>query len=510
MNKEKLKEILLLGERHNIELKSHCKNLRQIGRDICGFLNTTGGYMVCGIADHGELLGVDNPNDLAKNIEDFLHRHISPNALVSVQVQEIEGKALIVIEIPAGKDLPYAFQDVIYLHVGQSTQKADIDTIRDMVLRKQVEPERWERRFSSADIENDIDSNEIRSAAANIQKARRAYFREAENPYSILEDLSVAKYGRLTNGGDVLFGKNPAKRLPQVRARAACFASDKAGTSYKDMKSFEGPLVPTLEQVFDFIIRNTPTKSTFPKNELRRQDEFLYPPEAIREGLVNAFVHRDYSSSLGGIGVNIYPKRLEIWNSGSFPEGITSEILAGRHISVLRNPDIAHVLYLRGFMEKIGRGSVLILKKCKERGLEEPLWTSDEKIGVTLTFFAAEVTMEVAAEVTTEVAAEVLRMLRVFEGDMPRRDLQRLLGLKNDEHFRKTYLIPAIKQNLIEMAFPEKPHSSKQRYRLTRKGHLLIQSTDNDSSRFPPSPARKVPDPRGTLRPASDVKISES
>ena len=421
---------------------------------------------------------------MAKNIEEILQEHLSPRSLVSVQVQEVEGKALLVIEVPAGKDLPYAFRDAIYLRVGQSTQKADIDTIRDMVLRKQVEPERWERRFSSADIDHDIDTDEIRSAVANIQKVRRAFFRDAENPYAILEDLSVAKYGRLTNGGDVLFGRNPAKRLPQVRVRAAYFASDKAGNTFRDMKSFEGPLVPVLEQAYDFIIRNTPTTATFPKNDLQRLDEFLYPPEAIREGLVNAFAHRDYTDSSGGIAVHIYPKRLEIWNSGSLPEGITPETLINGHLSVLRNPDIAHVLYLRGFMEKIGRGSVLILRKCKERGLAEPVWTSDEKTGVTLTFFAPEVTTEVTPEVTQEVALqvtpEVLQMLRAFVGDMQRRDLQRLLGLKDDEHFRKAYLLPAIRNNLIEMTLPDKPHSSKQRYRLTGKGRLFLRAIVHD------------------------------
>jgi ATP-dependent DNA helicase RecG len=127
-------------------------------------------------------------------------------------------------------------------------------------------------------------------------------------------------------------------------------------------------------------------------------------------------------------------------------------------------------------MEKIGRGSVLILRKCKERGLAEPVWTSDEKTGVTLTFFAPEVTTEVTTEVTPEVTPEVLQMLRAFVGDMQRRDLQRLLGLKDDEHFRKAYLLPAIKNNLIEMTLPDKSHSSKQRYRLTGKGRLFLES----------------------------------
>jgi ATP-dependent DNA helicase RecG len=133
--------------------------------------------------------------------------------------------------------------------------------------------------------------------------------------------------------------------------------------------------------------------------------------------------------------------------------------------------------HLRGFMEKVGHGSVLILRKCKERGLAEPVWTSDEKTGVTLTFFAPEVTTEVTPEVALQVTPEVLQMLGAFVGDMQRRDLQRLLDRKDDEHFRKAYLLPAIKENLIEMTRPDKPHSSKQRYRLTRKGRFLLESS---------------------------------
>jgi ATP-dependent DNA helicase RecG len=127
-------------------------------------------------------------------------------------------------------------------------------------------------------------------------------------------------------------------------------------------------------------------------------------------------------------------------------------------------------------MEKLGRGSVLILRACKERGLPAPLWTSDAKTGVTLTLFATEVTTEVTTEVATEVTTEVRRMLGVFKDDMSRQDLQRLLKLKNDEHFRKAYLLPAIKAGVIEMTLPEKPKSSKQRYRLTNKGISLLGS----------------------------------
>jgi len=467
MNPEELKEVLSLGETRSVEFKAHCQNANIIGQVVCSFLNTEGGYVVCGVDDMGNPIGIDAPENAAINLEQALRDTISPRSLISVQVQTVEGEALLVVEVPAGKDLPYAFRDVIYIREGQRIRKADIETIRDMVLRKQVEPERWERRFSSANLEHDIDLSEIQSTVTAVRQARRTYFRNDKNPVMVLEDLSVAKYGRLTNGGDVLFGKNPALRSPQIRVRAVRFSQDEDSDTYHDMKSFEGPLVSVLEQVFDFIIRNTPTVSRFLKDKLQRQDEALYPADAIREGLVNAFAHRDYADFSGGIAVHIYPTRLEIWNSGSLPDGVTPETLSSGHLSVLRNPDIAHVLYLRGLMEKLGRGSVLILRSCKEQGLPDPKWISGENRGVTLTFFATEV--------TTEVTTEVMRTLNALKGEMARRELQERLGLKNDEHFRKAYLLPALEAGCIEMTIPDKPQSRMQKYRMTQKGQKVLK-----------------------------------
>lgn len=117
----------------------------------------------------------------------------------------------------------------------------------------------------------------------------------------------------------------------------------------------------------------------------------------------------------------------------------------------------AHVLYLRGLMEKMGCGSVLTLRSCSDQGLPTPIWNSDEKRGVTLTFFTPEVTPEV-------------RLLMSVTGEMTRREIQDAVGLKDDEHFRKSYLLPALEDGLIEMTIPDKPKSSKQKYRLTQKG----------------------------------------
>ena len=87
---------------------------------------------------------------------------------------------------------------------------------------------------------------------------------------------------------------------------------------------------------------------------------------------------------------------------------------------------------------------------------------------------APEAAPEVAPEVTPEVAPEV-RLLRAVSGEMTRQRLQEVLDLKDDEHFRKSYLLPALQAGLIEMTIPDKPRSSKQRYRLTPAGSEYLK-----------------------------------
>ena len=518
MKLEQISELLSLGEGQRVEFKSNMKNPVALGRIICGFLNTSGGYLVCGIGDRGGVLGVEASDDALAALEKKLHEGISPKALVSVQIQELKDKSVIVIEVPAGKDVPYAFRNTIYVRAGEATRAADPETIRDIVMRREIEPERWERRFSVADMESDVDLEEVHAAVVDAQKVRRAFFRDDSDPTKVLEDFSSAKYGRLTNGGDVLFSANPALRLPQIRIRAMRYNSDKAGSTYRDMKSFEGPLHAIFEDAYSFIVRNTPSVSRFIRGNPKREDSPLYPEDAVREALINALAHRDYSASSGGVAIHIFPRRLEIWNSGPLMKGVTAASLAKGHISILRNPDIAHALYLRGFMEKAGRGSVLMIRQCRDSGLSAPEWVSDDTLGVTVTFRAPKgaphvgtksgpsrdqveahdkaheahvkhpgntpevprkhpgSTGEVAGDVAGEVTGEVLLLLRALEGrTLTRTAAQAELALKGQANFRDRYLRPALDADLIEMTIPDKPRSRNQKYRLTDKGREMLR-----------------------------------
>ena len=106
MTSEQIQEMLSLGEGQRIEFKATTRNVDALGGVVCGFLNTSGGYLICGIQEPGKVVGVDASESTITKLEKQFHEGISPKSLVSVQVQELEGKPVIVIEVPAGKDMP--------------------------------------------------------------------------------------------------------------------------------------------------------------------------------------------------------------------------------------------------------------------------------------------------------------------------------------------------------------------------------------------------------------------
>jgi ATP-dependent DNA helicase RecG len=160
------------------------------------------------------------------------------------------------------------------------------------------------------------------------------------------------------------------------------------------------------------------------------------------------------------------------------PEGVTEPRPCSKgQISVLRNPDIAHALYLRGLMEKAGRGSVLMVQQCQDAGLPAPAWKSDP-LGVTVTFEAPSETPHVTQHVTPHVAPHVTphvrRLLQAVQGEKSRAALMTTLKIKDRVHFADTYLRPALEAEVVEMTQPDKPRSVNQRYRLTALGKSVL------------------------------------
>ena len=307
-----------------------------------------------------------------------------------MNLEQIEANLFLIIDVPVGRDRPYVANGTIYLREGAKTVKGSTEIIQNLVEKGYTETERWERQKLPAAGISRLKQDLIVETAHIGREKRNFIFTNIQRPESVLEDLGLFRQGAITNAAEVLFGIRPSIQFPQIRSQVTVYAAHK-GSDFIDSRVFEGPVFEMLDEMLAMIKKHTPVASLF-RGGLRRIDQPAYPEEAIREGLVNAFAHRDYTDYSGSITVDLFPERLVIWNAGSLPHGIKVSDLKREHPSMPRNPDIVQVFWLREYMERVGRGTQNIVSWCKESGLPVPSWKSDDT-GVTLIFRYAQKTV---------------------------------------------------------------------------------------------------------------------
>jgi ATP-dependent DNA helicase RecG len=379
-------KLLKSGESERVEFVASAQSRDAVARSVCAMLNQGGGTILMGVDDSGAVVGQYTDQDAAQ-LRNFLRDNITPQILFSVNLDQIAGGRIVVVDVPVGVDQPYVYAGSIYVRQGRQTVKADAEAMRRMVANQARKPERWERQVASGLGLSDLAENLIRETVRNAEEKRGYSFTNSRDQKAILEDLSLYRSGALTNAADVLFGRLVALRQPQTRLRAVRYESDKGG-KFIDERLFEGPAFDLLEKGMSFLKNHVAIGAEFPAERLQRESRPEYPFEALREGLINALAHRDYASFGGSVVVSVYPKRLDIWNSGCLPEGLTeNDLRREEHASILVNPDISHVFYLHEFMERVGRGTYKIVRACRTFGMRAPKWTQDSG-GVRLRFFA--------------------------------------------------------------------------------------------------------------------------
>jgi len=456
-------------------------------RDLVALANTAGGKILLGVRDNGTVKGVPDSNDLRARIQDIARNCDPP---VKVLVQRVGEVTVVAVRESDAK--PVQCSDGFFWRQGAVTQKLSRDEIRDFfrsegsirfdlsLCPKFRYPQDFDREKYDAWIRLSGITGRPRTedVLVNIEAAERTG-------------------GRLVfrNAGVLFFARNVRHFFNQ--AYITCLLAKGVDKVHVlDRKDFDGGIVADIEDAMRFIERNT--RMAWRIEGLRRQDVPEYPMKALREAITNAVMHRDWFMDGANVFVEIYTDRIEISSPGGLPKGMKLSDLGRK--SIRRNALIADLLHRITFIEKAGTGITRMRDEAHDQRCPAPVFEdngfftaifhpnpevraqADARQGPSTAQVphkypasATEVTTEVTMEVTTEVATEVLRMLGVFKGDMSRQDLQRLLGLKNDEHFRKAYLLPAIKEGVIEMTLPDKPRSSKQRYRLTQKGRSIRQ-----------------------------------
>lgn len=388
--------LLAEGESARLEFKSSVEPMDSIGQSVCAFLNTNGGVVIVGVDEEGKPIGSATEDD-AKSLRKFLREKITPRVLYDVSFDHTTQGDVISVSVPSGPDRPYVFEGAVFIRKGSSTTPANASALRSLVEALAEPTTRWERRPSiGLDIDG-VDRTLLDETVRRAQTSRGYVFENPKDPLSALGQLALLQTGQLTNAADVLFGKKVAVRHPQTRMRAVCYETDRTD-NFIDEQLYEGPAFKLLEDGMAFLKRHVTIRAKFHEGELSRQSKPQYPFDALREALVNALAHRDYAAFSGSVAVSIYPDRVEVWNTGKLPRGITPrDLLLASHPSILVNPDIGHVFYLHELMERVGRGTFKIAQECRDFGMRNPEWKNVGS-GVKLTMFAAKAGVPVSID----------------------------------------------------------------------------------------------------------------
>jgi ATP-dependent DNA helicase RecG len=224
-----------------------------------------------------------------------------------------------------------------------------------------------------------------------------------------------------------------------------------------------------------FLERTPPIGARFPKESNFREDRLAVPREALREILLNAVMHRDYSNPGGYVAIAVFDDRVEIRSYGRLPAGITPAMLSRTHLSKPRNLLIAETFHRTGAIEVWGRGTNRVIEACRAHGMSAPVF--EETQGFLVVTFRVETaaarTGPSRDQVTGQVAGQVLEFCRTARKAS---EIQQLLGLRHRETFVNNCLRPLLETGWIERTIPDKPRSRLPRDRTTAARMKILGS----------------------------------
>ena len=290
-------------------------------------------------------------------------------------------------------------------------------------------------------------------------------------------EAAARKGRRLTfrNAGVLFFARGVRKFFTHAYLTCLLFKG-RDRVHVLDRKDFADGVVADIEAAMHFIERNTRTEYRIER--LQREEIPEYPMAAIREALTNAVMHRDWFNEGANVFVEIYDDRIEIASPGGLPKGMRRADLGRR--SVRRNPLIADLLHRIAFIEKAGTGIRRMREDARAHRCPSPAFDDDAFFTVKFRSRAPQATPEVTPHVTPHVTPQVRAVLTRAEEAAARDDLQHAAGIGDREDFRSRYIAPLLAAGWLVMTIPDKPRSTKQRYRLTDAGRVALADSPQE------------------------------
>ena len=391
-------EEILAGESKNVEFKENLpeKSIKYM-KSVVAFANGTGGKIIFGIADKTrEVVGFDKEDVFKKMdaIANAVSDSCEPAIIPDITLQTVEGKTVIVVEFSEGRQRPYYIKSLgrdggVYVRVAGTTRLADEYMVKELLF------EGSNRYYDQAlctglnITDDDIDAlckamkeQAVKNAHTEEQKASiKDVGRQQLRSWGILIERDGKDYP--SNAFAILTGNGGL----HVATQCGVFKGTTKAV-FVDRREYTGPLWEQIDEAFQFVLRNIHLGANIVG--IYRQDIYEIPPDAIRELIINAMVHRSYLDH-GTIQVAIYDNRLEITSPGKLPMGQTMERMKEGY-SKIRNEALAHAFAYMNLIEHWGSGIPRIIDKVKAAGLREPEFIGGE-VDLRINIYRGQVTI---------------------------------------------------------------------------------------------------------------------
>lgn len=364
---ELLKEIRA-GESKTLEFKEALPSRAERWvKTVVAFSNSAGGRLVVGVRDGGDVAGVDDARRVADAAANAIDDLCEPQVAPRIRVERLDGRDVVVIEVQPGTATPYHLrgrdlEQGTYVRVGATTRPAGETALRELALRGSSQSYDEQPCLNVA-----FDEEAAQGLCDEMNRRRRDADRGGEVTLRNLENWGLVKR---VDGARV-----PTRALLLLTSNPYRFARIQCGqfkgttrTVFLDRREYAGPLHEQVDAAEDFVLRNIRLGARI--EGLYREDYYELPPEAIREAIVNAVVHRDLQAN-SCVQVALYDDRLEVTSPGPLFGGITIEqALDGA--TALRNPKVAEAFMQMDMFESWGTGLRRIRDTCAAAGLPEP------------------------------------------------------------------------------------------------------------------------------------------
>jgi ATP-dependent DNA helicase RecG len=356
MDTAELRERIARWEDLHTDFKERFDSDREMAKDMVCFANTDGGQLIIGVAENRDIVGVDDPDWLCAKVDDIAFQHCEPPLTVVQEVLDVGGKKVVVVNIPKGDQRPYRTRSGHYY-------------VRTTSGCRQASQAELLRLFQATEALYYDETPLPRLSLADLDVGAVELFLEETGQTDLGVDLErLLRNWRLlvgdhpTMAGVILFGRRPQQHLPFAQINAARFPGTDVSGNPSDVKGLTGRLLDVIDQAQRFLRLHLPVPHEIRGFEPEAKPEL--PEEALREAIVNAVAHRDYTVH-GPVRLFIFDDRIEIHAPGKAPNTVDEAAMrAGVH--VVRNPHIYARLSDAGLITRAGSGIRRMSRLVKE------------------------------------------------------------------------------------------------------------------------------------------------